>query len=494
MRSLCGSMLMIAALTLISLWAPAGQAQQTPTSGQAIVFGSGTPSYVPLWITGNKLGNSLLFQSSGANVGLGTTAPVSKLDVVGDINFSGSIRYQGSPVLRFPVGANVPNLALGPGALVNTSGGGNSAIGHNALTSNTTGDNNTAVGYGALFNNIAGGSNSAIGLGALYNNTTGNANTATGLAALTLNTTGNNNTASGYYALFNNTTGGGNTATGLSAMYSNTTGNNNTASGVSALASNTAGNNNTAIGETAMFNNTTGYQNTASGLSTLYFNTTGNNNTASGYTALQNNTTGNNNIAIGYQAGFNVTGNSNNIHIGNQGSSNDNGAIRIGTSGMQSMFFAAGVRGILTSSNDAVPVMIDSNGQLGTGSSSMRFKQDVQDMGGASRDLMRLRPVTFRYQKPFEDGSRPMQYGLIAEEVADVYPDLVAHSADGQIETVKYQVLDVMLLNEVQLQKTEIVAQRGQMRTLEQQIKEQQERLAKLEGALNSLSNTPRVP
>jgi hypothetical protein len=96
--------------------------------------------------------------------------------------------------------------------------------------------------------------------------------------------------------------------------------------------------------------------------------------------------------------------------------------------------------------------MIDSNGQLGTVSSSRRFKEDIQDMGDASSGLMRLRPVTFRYKKPFADGSMPIEYGLIAEEVADVYPDLVAHSADGQIETVKYQVLDSMLLNEVQKQ------------------------------------------
>jgi hypothetical protein len=112
-------------------------------------------------------------------------------------------------------------------------------------------------------------------------------------------------------------------------------------------------------------------------------------------------------------------------------------------------------------------VVIDSNGQLGTTSSSRRFKEDIEDMGAASRDLMRLRPVTCRYKQPFADGSKPIQYGLIAEEVAEVYPDLVAHSADGKIETVKYQVLDSMLLNELQRQQAEICRLEERLATLE---------------------------
>jgi hypothetical protein len=167
-------------------------------------------------------------------------------------------------------------------------------------------------------------------------------------------------------------------------------------------------------------------------------------------------------------------GGSNNIHVGNGGAPADSGTIRIGTSGSQTSFFAAGVRGVTTANNNAVPVVIDSNGQFGTVSSSRRYKEDIQDMGEASRGLMRLRPVTFRYQKPFADGSKPIQYGLIAEEVNEVYPDLVAHSADGQIETVKYQVLDSMLLNEVQ--------------RLDQENRRLEERLALLEAALESLS------
>lgn len=144
---------------------------------------------------------------------------------------------------------------------------------------------------------------------------------------------------------------------------------------------------------------------------------------------------------------------------------------------VQTAFFAAGIRGVTTANNDAIPVMIDSAGQLGTVSSSRRFKENIADMGDASLDLMRLRPVTYRYKQPFADGSKPVQYGLIAEEVAEIYPDLVAHSADGKIETVKYQVLDSMLLNEVHRQQIEI-------RDLTQQNQALEQRLRKLEATI----------
>jgi hypothetical protein len=157
--------------------------------------------------------------------------------------------------------------------------------------------------------------------------------------------------------------------------------------------------------------------------------------------------------------------------------------IRIGTAGTQTSAFIAGIYGTTTSATNAVPVMIDSNGNLGTISSSRRYKEDIQDMGDTSSGLLRLRPVTFRYKQPFNDGSKPMQYGLIAEEVAEVYPDLVARTADGRIETVKYQVLDSMLLNELQKQNAAIAAQQEQIRSLE-------ERLAKVEAAIERTAAT----
>ena len=131
--------------------------------------------------------------------------------------------------------------------------------------------------------------------------------------------------------------------------------------------------------------------------------------------------------------------------------------------------------------------MIDSNGNLGTTSSSRRYKEDIQDMADASNGLLRLRPVTFRYKKPYSDGSQPVQYGLIAEEVADVYPDLVARSAGGQIETVKYQVLGPMLLNEMQKQGSTIAAQKEQIEAQAQRIRSLEERLARIEGALQQM-------
>jgi len=350
------------------------------------------------------------------------------------------------------------NTASGASALAgNTTGSNNTATGASALSVNTIGSSNTASGYQALQFNTTGSGNTASGINALQNNTTGGNNTASGAGALAGNTTGSANTASGQQALRNNSTGSANTANGQQALQNNTTGANNTASGVNTLLNNTTGGDNTASGSGALQNNTIGFQNTAVGLSALLNNTTGTGNTGVGLSAMSNNTTGSSNIAIGQHSAQNVSsGNGNNIHVGSQGASGDSGTIRIGTPGTQTSFFVAGIRGVTTGNNDAIPVVIDSNGQLGTVSSSRRFKEDIQDMGEASSGLLRLRPVTFRYRQPFADGSKPIEYGLIAEEVAEVYPDLVAHSADRQVESVKYQVLDSMLLNEVQKQAEEI--------------------------------------
>jgi hypothetical protein len=412
---------------------------------------AGGNNYIPFWHPNPTLCRSVIWETTATGptknyVGINNTNPGAQLDVIGSINTSAAYHIGGTTVLAEPGGST--SIGVGYQALLNNTGLANMASGYNALYNNTTGTFNTASGYGALFSN-----------------TTAGYNTASGADALLFNTTGTENTASGAYALYSNTTGSINTASGFYALYSNTTGNENTASGVNALSGNTTGFSNTASGYQALLSNTTGSDNTASGFASLDSNTTGNENTADGYSALGSNTTGSNDIAIGYYAAGNVSGgNSNNIHIGSQGSSADNNLIRIGTSGTQTSFFVAGVSGVTTGQNNAVPVLIDSNGQLGTVSSSRRFKEDIQDMGDASEGLMRLRPVTFRYKKPFDDGSKPIQYGLIAEEVAEVYPDLVSRSADGQIETVKYQVLDPMLLNEVQRQQKEMQAQQTEIR------------------------------
>jgi hypothetical protein len=328
--------------------------------------------------------------------------------------------------------------------------------------------------------------NTALGMWALSSNTSGSSNTAIGNGSLTANTIGAGNSAMGMGALGANTTGNYNTATGVQALRSNTSGNANTAIGMDTLEQNSTGYDNTAVGNDALHESTTGFFNTAVGVNALLWDTTGAQNTAVGAGALTFLTSGNSNIAVGNLAGAYLTTGTYNVHIANQGLSTDTNVIRIGDT-HQTNTFVAGIRGVTTAANDAIPVVIDSAGQLGTVSSSRRFKEDIRDMDEASSGLSRLRPVTFRYKKPYADGSKPIQYGLIAEEVAEVYPDLVARSADGQIETVKYQVLDSMLLNEMQRQQAVI-------RGLEQQNQDLQRRLARLETALVSAPGEPKIP
>ncbi len=311
--------------------------------------------------------------------------------------------------------AAAQNTAYGTGALASPSSAylADSAFGFEALHSRTSGFDNTATGAYALFSNTTGGGNTASGGDALYSNTTGDGNTASGFDALYSNTTGDSNTATGLVALYSNTTGSNNTATGLMALYSNTTGSNNTATGFQALLSNTTGSYNTANGDTA-----------------LAGNTTGGNNTASGYQALFANTTGSNNSSLGYMAGYNLTTGSNNIDIGNVGVAAESNKIRIGTQGTQTATYIAGIYPTVVS-GDAV--VVSTTGQLGIVMSSARYKRDIHDMDAASSNLMKLRPVTFRYKN---DPAGTLQYGLVAEEVAKLYPDLVSYGPDGKIETV----------------------------------------------------------
>ena len=194
--------------------------------------------------------------------------------------------------------------------------------------------------------------------------------------------------------------------------------------------------------------NTFGYNNTATGVAALSANTTGGNNTAVGFSALQLSTTGSSNIALGSQAGMNVTTGSGNIEIGNFGVSNDSNTTRVGTT--QTATYVAGIRGGTTGSNNTQTVLIDINGQLGTVSSSRRYKEDIAGTGDASARLRALRPITFRYKRPFDNGEKPIQFGLITEEVASVFPELAVFNAEGQPESVKYHDLTPMLLNEVQ--------------------------------------------
>ena len=353
----------------------------------------------------------------------------------------------------------------------------NTKYGTGALNKDTSGTGNSAFGYDPLYWNTTGSFNSAFGEGSLTQNSAGSGNTADGVWSLYYNTTGNNNAAFGYESLQHNTTGIENTAAGVQALMYNTTGWHNTATGSYSLNGNTTGNGNTATGGFTLYGNTNGMANTANGYYALYSNTTGFANTAVGTDSLFDNTTGGYNIGIGHLAGIdNASGTSYNIDIGNWGGYGDNGVIRIGTPGNNMAFFAAGVFGVASTLGNAVDVMVDSNGQLVTKNSSIRFKEDVHDMAAASDGLMRLRPVTYRYKQPYADGSKPIDYGLIAEEVAQVYPDLVVKNEDGQIQTVQYQKLTPMLLNEVQKERKLLEQQAATIRLLEK-------RLAALEAA-----------
>ncbi len=386
----------------------------------------------------------------------------------------------------------------------------NTAEGTDALFSLTFGTDNTATGFSALYNNTTGAFNTANGSSALFSNTSGSENTATGGGALEFNTTGNENTATGVSALQSNTTGFDNTANGLNALFSNNTGARNTATGFNALASNTKGSVNTANGFSALYSNTTGYHNTANGYYALYSNTIGGSNTAEGYQALQNNT-GSDNTGLGVNAGLNLTTGNQNIDIGNSGVAGEANTMRIGRAANQTRAFIAGIRGVTTANANAVPVVIDSAGQLGTMSSSKRFKKEIKPMDQASEAILSLKPVTFHYKS---DGTRTRQFGLIAEEVAKVNPDLVVRDQNGEIYTVRYEAVNAMLLNEflkehrkgeeqeatvtqlktaVAKQEAIIAQQQKGMEVLTVTVKEQAAQIQKVSAQLEVNRSAPQI-
>jgi hypothetical protein len=243
-----------------------------------------------------------------------------------------------------------------------------------------------------------------------------------------------------------------NSAFGYTALNDNTSGNYNTASGDAALYSNTTGNYNNASGYIALHNNLSGSQNSASGVQALYGNRTGNYNTASGTDALYSNTSGSTNIAEGYKAGYNLTTGSNNIDIGNLGVAAESATIRIGMTSTQTKTFIAGIYGTSVTGSS---VVVSSTGQLGVTVSSERYKTAITPMGLDTAKLQQLRPVSFRLKS---DVTRTRQYGLIAEQVAKVYPELVIRDQTGRIDGVRYDELAPMLLNEVQQQRRQMTA------------------------------------
>jgi Chaperone of endosialidase len=339
--------------------------------------------------------------------------------------------------------------------------GGNTAEGQNALLNLTSGGFNTAVGWVSLHSDTTGSFNTAVGAGTLFRNNA-EENTAIGTGALLSNTAGYRNTATGAFALFSNT---------------GATDDPNQPSG-------DPGSFNTANGYQALFNNTTGAANTAVGFWALINNTTGFGNTAIGNVTLSNNSTGNNNIALGNNAGGAVSTANNVIAIGSPGQNVDNSCF-IGN------IFGASVNG-----GTAMPVSVDADGKLGTVAiSARRFKDDIKPMDKASEAILALKPVTFHYKA---DRKASPRYGLVAEDVAAINPNLVTRNKDAEIIGVQYDQLWNMLLNEflkehrrgeeqdckIQEQETTIAALKSEIRNLAAMVNEQASELRKVSAEM----------
>jgi len=345
--------------------------------------------------------------------------------------------------------------------------GGNTAEGQDALFSLTTGTFNTAVGFLSGHAFTTGNLNTAVGAGALLL-THANENTATGAAALLNSSGGFGNTANGAFALFNDTDGDFNTAVGDDALFHNTTGNGNTAVGLNALASNSTGGANTAVGSEALLNNTAGSNNTTVGDGAL------------------GNSTGFNNVAVGAGAASAVTDANNVICIGAflSGLNQDNSCFI-------SNIFGAPVGG------DAVPVSIDSTGKLGTFTSSRRFKRKIKPMDKLSEAILSLKPVAFLYKS---DKTKTAQFGLIAEEVAEVNPELVIRDKEGKPYSVRYEAVNAMLLNEflkeyrkVEEQEATIARLRREMQSVVAHLKEQDLKLQNVSAHVQLDKTAPQM-
>ena len=321
----------------------------------------------------------------------------------------------------------------------------NTAEGQNALMNLTTGVANTGNGWYSLFSNTHGSSNTAVGAGTLAlnvgNQTTGEGfrNTAVGAAALLFNSTGTENTANGNAALESNDAGSYNTANGAFALFSNTIGSYNTATGTRALQ-----------------DNTTGLYNTATGLLALGNNIGGQGNTATGYRALHDNTTGNHNTGIGHYAGHDLTGDGNVCF----------GANVFGVAGVDNTTW---IRNVYDSVATVRAVYVNSDNKIGTLASSRRYKNEIRPMAKASEAIFSLRPVSFRYKKEVDPTSL-LSFGLIAEEVAEVDPALVTPDRDGKPETVRYEAVNAMLLNEFLKEHNTVQEQGAKIARLERQI------------------------
>jgi len=374
---------------------------------------------------------------------------------------------------------------------INTTGQYNTAHGWHSLSANTTGTANTANGGYALSSNLTGWSNTAVGTYSLQNNTAGSHNTALGDSALWSNTTGTYNVAVGSNALGDNTTGGGNNAVGEDALSENTTGVENTAVGDAALQKNMTGSGNVAVGAVALFyktgasyqlqgaNTAVGYRalgytgapwgtgsggdgNTAMGDRAMLYNVDGSFNCAFGLLALSadnGETDSSENVAIGDRAGYGLRTGIGNVYIGEHEMARDS------EESYHTYIHNINTTSVSGGFSDTVTIDL-STGLLGHLTSSRRHKEDIKAMDNASETLYRLKPVTYRYKKEI-DRNQVLDYGLIAEQVAEVDPNLAIRNAKGEIETVRYNAINVMLLNEFLKEHKAFVEEQEKVRKLE---------------------------
>jgi hypothetical protein len=368
-------------------------------------------------------------------------------------------------------------FALGPiGQAVSPPPGGgypgyNTAVGQNALFSLTTGVWNTALGGYTLYSDTTGAGNTAVGLNALRRDVSGNLNTAVGLNALSANTDGDNNCAFGVNALVANTTGYNNNAFGFGALALNTTGGTNCAFGDHALTHHQTGSGNNAFGLEALFRHENGQSNNAFGATALASNVNGNNNTAAGDRALEN-CTGNSNTALGHLAGFNATSGSGNVYIG---------YAMLGFAGENNHTYIRNINST-TLSGDFVTVDLFT-GLLGHATSSRRYKEQIRPLGAASEAIYRLQPVSFRYKRQI-DPIQSLEYGLVAEDVAKVDPNLAIRNGQDEIESVRHTAVTTMLLSEFLKTHNTVQDRARKLRDQENIISQLEATLARHQAAL----------
>jgi len=362
--------------------------------------------------------------------------------------------------------------------------GANTAEGQNALQSLTSGGYNAAIGWLSLGSLTTGSFNTGVGAATLALNL-GEENTATGAGALLSNTTGANNTAIGGFALLSNVDAGRNTAVGSRALFAHTIGAYNNAVGAFALFSDTEGEANNAVGDEALFNNTTGTGNTAMGDSALHANMIGSQNTAIGRNALSNNIAGSDITALGASAGEGVTNADHVICIGHTGANVSNSC------------YIGHIYGATIDPGTALNAGIDANGKLGTTSSSRRFKRDIKPMDKASDAILALKPVAFHYKS---DAKNTPCFGLIAEEVAEISPELVVRDKQGKPHSVRYDQVNAMLLNEFlkehqknTQQESTIAELKAELATLAATVREQSAEIQKVGAELESTKRGEQV-